>query len=289
MSKASSGAVWIPKEEKSESNTNAQFFARKAAVFSAMTALSNVGIAVQSPLPDAKPLKMLQWLDVQDEKLMTESNSKSLALSVSGSGVNDYLVGNNKSSPQLRKEDMDNAAMVSKFLNIMTNKFPSNSLSQSTMNTILPTLSMVVKYAEDKVDYSKEQKEKEKPVPPQFERAAFLGRSAPGVLSGGRFSQFVQGMVMSVEVKSSTKTAFMNSNLKEVLDVGTLAHQSGYRNIRMPEIKSRVSNRSGRLSQQKRYRICRLVPYRNDILGVGDNNIRSSTTIFDEYFLVEVG
>ena len=40
-------------------------------------------------------------------------------------------------------------------------------------------------------------------------------------------------------------------------------------------------------SGTKKYKICRLVPYENEELGAGNNNIRKTTTILNEYFLVE--
>jgi len=291
VSKSSSGIPWVPKGDKSEDNTNTELLTRRAAVFSSISSLSNVGMTVESPLRGVLPIKMLSWLSVEDENIMTKKTAKNLSLSVTGSGVNEQLKVSYTSPDTLSDKEIQNGSMISNFIYTMSNVFSSNSLSESVRAGMLPSISVISSYVEDRFEYSDKELKKQVPLPPQIEKAALLGRSAPGVLPGGRFSEFVQGMVMSVEVKSSTQFSFVDAGKLLTQLNGpaiSISTDNQYRKLDSSDMPP-PSRGNPSSNLHRKYRICRLVPYKNENLGFEDNNIRNSTTVFDEYFLVEVG
>ena len=83
----------------------------------------------------------------------------------------------------------------------------------------MPPIAALASYIDQASNLSLEERRFIKPLPPQIERATLIGRAAPGVLPGGKLSEFVQGMVVSVEVKASLHSGkSKNSNLHKLYE-----------------------------------------------------------------------
>ena len=123
-------------------------------------------------------------------------------------------------------------------------------------------------------------------LPPQITQTTVFGKETPGVLPRGKMSDFVQGMIVSIEQKTSLLGGVNGTKKKsaESARENDDVSASNFKKINMFETTNPKSkNRKG----LKRYKILKLVPYENEEIGIGENKVRKTTTVFDEYFLME--
>ncbi len=200
------------------------------------------------------------------EQLLGSTTAAALVASVTGSGENLSLKKKKKKPAPLTKKTVKLAGNFIKKLTEITRP-PVSEISAGNSFPTTPSVTRILERLQDPEILTTPLER----IPVQI-RSALTNRNAiPGVFSDGRLSDFVQGMVYSIEELIDTPTGMPGTALG-----------AAYRALQsIPEPSPSSYNRN------RRYRLCRLTPYQDPSLGITENRIQSTTAIYGQYFLVE--
>ena len=236
---------------------------------SSMSVLFSSGISIESS-SDKKSNKS----DSNSNNALSVSELLNIKESIDGSGLNKQLDDKEESMEQISQKDVES---ISIFASRMAGKLPTNLSDDFSQIISSPSLNSITTAINREEEVAMN-------LPPQIRMAALMGsksRSLPGVLSSGVFSDYVHGMLVRIEEKSSFLPGISGiSNRRDT------EQTSGEDYIVHSPRTSRTSQSASR--RIGKYKICKLVLYQNDSLGFGKSRVAKNATIYDEYFLVEV-
>ena len=235
-------------------------------VYSASSAIESLGISIFSKSPKDLAYVNIVNRNAASEQLLGSATAAALANSVTGSGENLSLKKKRKTPAPLTKKAVNLAgSFIRKLAEISLP--PSPEISESNSIPTTPSIARIMRRLEDPEILTTPIER----IPMQIRSALTIGNASPGVFSDGRLSDFVQGMTYFIEELIDTPTGLPG-----------MAAGTAYRALQsMPSASPASYNRN------RRYKLCRMVPYQDPTIGITENRIQRTTALYGQYFLVE--